>query len=106
MSMDQNKKTQFIGKHAGEFLRDAVKEGYDLNEIIDMSFAFAMSVCTLMHMSALTDDMSEEQKNEIAKDTTHMTVMHYGKVSEKELRKKGYNIKSINSFFNSPESKR
>lgn len=106
--MDKNydKKSQFIGKHAGEFLSDAVKDGYDFNEIIDIVFSFAMSVCTLMHMKALTDEMSEEQKEEIAKDTTHMTVMHYGKVSEKELRKKGYDIKAINSFFNSPESKR
>lgn len=107
-SMDENyeKRAQLLGNHAVEFLRDAVKEGYDENELIDMAIAFAMSLITLVHVRAIKEDMSKEQKEEIAKINTHIAIMHYGELSEEELRKKGIDIKEIKSLLKSPEFKR
>ena len=106
--MDENfeKRSQILGKHAVEFMRDAVKEGYDENELIDMAIAFAMSVITLVHVRAIKEEMSKEQKEEIAKINTHIAIMHYGELSEEELRKKGLDINEIKSLLKRPEFKR
>ena len=108
MSMEENyeKRAQLLGKHAVEFWRDAVKEGYDENELIDMAISFAMSVITLVHVKAIKEDLSKEQKEEIAKINTHIALMYYGELSEEELRKKGIDIKEIKSLLKSPEFKR
>ena len=106
--MDENfeNRSKLLGKHAVEFLRDAREEGYDENELIDMAIAFAMSVITLVHVKAIKEDMSKEQKEEIAKINTHIAMMHYGEISEEELRKKGIDIKEIKRLLKSPEFKR
>ena len=106
--MDENfeKRAQLLGKHAVEFRRDAIKEGYDENELIDMAIAFAKSVIMLVHVSAIKEEMSKEQKEEIAKINMHIAIMHYGELSEKELRNQGFDIKAIKSLLKSPEFKR
>lgn len=108
MNMEENfeKRAQLLGNHAVEFWRDAVKDGYDENELIDMAIYFAMSVITLVHVKAIKEDMSKEQKEEIAKINTHIDLMYYGELSEEELRKKGLDINEIKSFLKSPECKR
>ena len=98
MDNDINKKKQFLAKKAGEFLRDANKDGYDVNELIDMAIALSMSIMTAAYMYTLPDEISSEDKTEVAKNLTHIAIMRYGKTSEEELRNNGFDIDAIDSL--------
>lgn len=102
MDNDIIKKKQFLGKKAGEFLREAIKDGYDANELIDMAIALSMSIMTVVYKATITDDMSSDEKTEVAKNLTYLAMMRYGKTSEEELRNNGVDIEAIDSF-SSPE---
>lgn len=106
MDNDIIKKKQFLGKKAGEFLREAIKDGYDANELIDMAIALSMSIMTVVYKATISDDMSSDEKTEVAKNLTYLAMMRYGKTSEEELRNNGVDIEAIDSFYQSGNSKR
>ena len=95
MEKNEEKKKEFLYKTGLKFMNEALKEGYNSADMIDLSFSMMYLMVNFSYFDEMPDDMSEEKKYETAENATLFSIVKYGKDIEKQLIEKGLSCSEI-----------
>ena len=105
----EEQKQAFLEKMAKQFLNDASDYDFSASDMTELAIRLAYVMVRFSYLVDMPKDMSEEKKKEASENATLFYFSYYGRMNEKELRKKGLSYgaakKEINKVINNKKKK-
>ena len=105
----EEQKQAFLEKMAKQFLNDASDYDFSASDMTELAIRLAYVMVRFSYIVDMPKDMSEEKKKEASENATLFYFSYYGRMNEKELRKKGLSYgaakNEINKVINNKKKK-